>query len=94
MATPYRQPVPSANISRLLTAAVINQGFRKLLLSNPEKALNSGFNGESFSLNGHEKDLILSIHATTLTDFANKVATHHSPETHRPYQDKKPRFII
>jgi hypothetical protein len=74
MATPCRQVSPSSNISRLITAAVVNQGFRKLLLSNPEKAISSGYNGESFRLNRHEQELVLSIHATCLADFAVKVA--------------------
>ena len=37
-------------ISRLLTAAVINEGFRKMLLTNPELALTKGYKGESFHL--------------------------------------------
>ncbi len=94
MATLYQPPAPSANISRLITAAVINQGFRKLLLSNPEKALITGYNGESFSLNGREKALILSIQATTLADFAIKLADQRSTETHHPFQDRKAKFII
>jgi hypothetical protein len=57
-------------LSRLLTAAVVNQRFRQLLLTNPETALASGYNGESFSLANEEKDLILSIRAKSLADFA------------------------
>ncbi len=74
MAIPTRQISTSANISRLITAAVVNQGFRSLLLSNPEKALSSGYYGESFRLDGREKELILSIHANNLADFADKVS--------------------
>lgn len=74
MATAYRQISPSSNISRLITAAVINQGFRKLLLTNPEKAISTGYNGESFRLDRHETELVLSIRATSLVDFAIKVA--------------------
>ena len=36
-------------ISRLLAAAVINPGFCKVLLNNPEQALDRGFQGEYFS---------------------------------------------
>jgi hypothetical protein len=74
MATAMPQNHPSANISRLLTAAVINQSFRHLLLTNPEKAINNGYNGESFRLERDEKELILSIQATSLTDFAVKIS--------------------
>lgn len=88
MATAYRQISPSSNISRLITAAVINQSFRKLLLTNPEKAISTGFNGESFRLDRHETELILSIRATSLADFAVKVANEPSasqPLTSRPH---------
>jgi hypothetical protein len=74
MATAYPDAHPSANLSRLITAAVINQSFRSLLLSNPEKALTTGYNGETFRLDRDERELVLSIHATSLSDFAIKVA--------------------
>lgn len=61
-------------ISRLLTAAVVNQRFCNLLLSNPASALDSGYNGETFSLASEEKDLILSIQANSLSDFARQLA--------------------
>jgi len=60
-------------ISRLLTAAVINEGFRKMLLNNPEMALNKGYKGESFHLSKEERSRITSIHATSLTDFAAQI---------------------
>jgi|YelNatPaOPRAMG01_1025707.scaffolds.fasta_scaffold00211_30 hypothetical protein len=73
MTTPSQQTLPSANISRLISAAVVNQGFRQLLLSNPEKALKAGYNGEAFRLDHEEQELILSIQATSLSDFAMKI---------------------
>jgi hypothetical protein len=60
-------------ISRLLTAAVINEGFRKMLLTNPELALTKGYKGESFHLSKEERSRITSIHATSLTDFASQI---------------------
>jgi hypothetical protein len=65
-------------LSRLLTAAVVNQRFRHLLLTNPETALASGYNGESFSLANEEKDLVLSIHAISLADFATQLTRQQS----------------
>ena len=59
--------------SRLLTAAVVNQRFCKLLLSNPASALASGYNGESFRLGKEERDFILSIQAKNLADFARQL---------------------
>ncbi|HEX7972769.1 MAG TPA: hypothetical protein VF498_00030 [Anaerolineales bacterium] len=61
-------------ISRLLTAAVVNQKFRKLLLNSPAAALASGYNGEPFRLATEEKNLVLSIRAQSLADFARQLA--------------------
>ena len=60
----------SASISRLMAAAVINARFRNLLLSRPEQALREGFQGEDFNLDRTERNLILSIQAIDLADFA------------------------
>ena len=60
-------------ISRILTAAVINEGFCKMLLSNPEKALQVGFRGEAFNLPREDKQRLVSIQASSLADFAAKL---------------------
>jgi hypothetical protein len=67
--SPSRHP-HSEGISRLLAAAVINQGFRELLLTSPSKAIAGGFQGETFGLNRCEQDVILSIQASSLSEFA------------------------
>jgi hypothetical protein len=68
-------------LSRLLSAAVVNQRFCRLLLSNPATALATGYNGESFRLAKEEKDLVLSIQAKTLEDFARQITAKHPQET-------------
>jgi hypothetical protein len=72
----YPTSVPSngKELSRLLTAAVVNQKFCKLLLTNPARALDAGYNGEAFRLATDEKDRILSIRANSLADFAMQLA--------------------
>jgi hypothetical protein len=60
-------------LSRLLTAAVVNKRFCKLLLTNPASALASGYNGESFRLDRDDKDLVLSIRAKSLAEFARQI---------------------
>jgi hypothetical protein len=60
--------------SRILTAAVINMQFRQLLLSNPGKAIESGYGGETFSLAREEKKRVASIRATNLADFASQLS--------------------
>ena len=59
--------------SRLITAAVVNKQFRKMLLTNPSRALELGCNSESFNLCGEEKDRVLAIRAASLEDFADKL---------------------
>jgi hypothetical protein len=62
-------PVGS-ELSRMLTAAVINSQFRQRLLANPDEAVEAGFAGEPFSLASEDKNSLGSIHATSLADFA------------------------
>jgi hypothetical protein len=66
-------------ISRILTAAVINTRFRQMLLSNPARAIAMGFGGEAFHLGIEEKKCLASIQATSLADFASQLA--RIPET-------------
>ena len=77
-------------LSRLLTAAVINPEFCHLLLDDPELALESGFQGEDFLFTEDERELILSIRATSLADLANQLARTFTEHLHirinRPVQ--------
>ena len=57
-------------ISRLMSAAVISRDFCDLLLADPAVALAAGYGGEPFHLGEEEKMRVLSIHASTLADFA------------------------
>jgi hypothetical protein len=60
-------------LSRLLTAAVVNREFCNLLLANPAIAVATGYNGEPFDLATEEQELIFSIRATSLADFAEQL---------------------
>lgn len=60
--------------SRILTAAVINMQFRQLLLSNPGKAIDTGYGGEVFYLAREEKKRVAAIRATSLADFASQLS--------------------
>ena len=61
-------------LSRLLTAAVINGSFRQSLLNNPSEAISSGFGGEAFSLGADVVQRLSSIRATSLAEFASQLA--------------------
>jgi hypothetical protein len=63
----------SFELNRLLCAAIVNQRFCQLLLSEPETALRLGFNGESFTLSAQERSQILAIRATTLQGFTQQL---------------------
>jgi len=65
----------AGNLSRLLSAAVINRGFRDLLLTQPEEALQRGYLGEKFNLNREELRRVISIQARDLADFARQLST-------------------
>jgi hypothetical protein len=60
-------------LSRLISAAVINEKFCRTLLENPAKALVAGYGGESFHLPSEEKARVMSIRATSLADFARQL---------------------
>jgi len=60
-------------LNRLLAAAVVNDRFQKMLLDQPEKALQEGYHGEAFFLTREEYDLVLSIRASSLKDFAIQI---------------------
>ena len=64
---------PSCEISRLLSAAVINKTFRELLLSDPARALSQGYFGETFSLDYDQQTRVLATKADSLSDFARQI---------------------
>ena len=77
---PAEKPCPSAgNLSRLLSAAVINQRFRDLLLTQPEEALRVGFQGETFPLSREDHQRVLAIQARDLADFALQLSSQREP---------------
>jgi len=78
----------SQEISRMLTAAVVSRKFCQLLLADPLLAMRSGYNGETFQLSADEANLLSSIRATSLRDFAaqllmagNKGRNQFTPES-------------
>jgi hypothetical protein len=61
-------------LSRILTAAIINDHFRSLLLNDPLSAVEKGYSDESFSLEPEEKKKIGNIHSSSLSDFAGQLS--------------------
>jgi hypothetical protein len=69
-----RSQMSSPEYSRILSAAVINTSFRKMLLKDPIKAVCSGYSGEIFNLNSEDKNRLASIRAASLADFAAQLS--------------------
>lgn len=60
-------------LNELLSAAMINQDFRKTLLSDANLALSEGYGGYYFDLSRAEVDLVTSIEAENIEAFASVV---------------------
>ncbi len=60
-------------LTSVLAAAVVNEEFRSLLLSDPSAALKKGYLGQAFALSPEESADLLSIRANTLTDLAKQL---------------------
>lgn len=76
----------AAELSRLMAAAIINERFRELLLKDPRLALHQGFNGERFYLDPEQEERVLSIQASTLSEFAGHLAAMFSKNGHGDFQ--------
>ena len=61
------------SLNQLLCAATVNGRFRETLLSDPARAIASGYFDHSFSLTPEERDLVIGIQAQRLEDFAAQV---------------------
>lgn len=64
--------------SRLLTAAVVNERFRNLLLADPDSALRVGYCGETFHFSPEEHQRVISIRAASLSEFARQLMENRS----------------
>lgn len=70
----YRAPISKqSGLHRLFAAAVVNSQFRESLLCEPDTALAKGYLGQSFSLTDQEMNIVRTVRAKDLTDFAQKV---------------------
>ena len=68
-----RQRLASQEYSRILSAAVINKNFRRMLLKDPVKAVSAGYSGEEFDLRSEEQRRLAGIKADSLADFAARL---------------------
>ncbi len=64
---------PHHEISRIMTAAVVNRHFRQDLLTNPRQAIENGYGDETFALEEEQTQHLEKIQAHSLEDFATQV---------------------
>jgi len=64
---------PSRESLRVLSAAVVSSRFRQMLLSDPRRAIASGYGGETFHMDEHEIAWMASIRAKSLDEFARQM---------------------
>ncbi len=72
--TPRTIAKDNREISRIISAAVVNSRFRQKLLQDPLAAVAAGFNGESFNLRSEQQHQMVSANAATLAQFASHFA--------------------
>ncbi len=64
---------PHHEVSRIMTAAVVNYHFRQALLTNPLNAIENGYGEEIFLLDQDAFEQIGRIRANSLEEFAAKI---------------------
>ena len=64
---------PSRESLRVLSAAVVSNRFRQMLLTNPRQAIASGYAGEAFHMDEGEIAWMASIRAENLAEFARQM---------------------
>ena len=69
-----RNPLKNQELSRILSAAVVNSHFRSMLLNDPISAIANGYSGECFSLGEKEQERLQAIRANNLADFAAQLS--------------------
>ena len=65
--------INKTGLSKLFEAAIVNNQFCQLLLSQPEAALQQGYLGDNFDLTLEEQTLIVSIRAKSLPELAQQI---------------------
>lgn len=63
----------SDDLNRLLSAAVVNRRFRRRLLQSPQMAVAEGYDGYSFDLSSRELEVVYTVRAVSLADFARQL---------------------
>ena len=85
-ATQHRRP-RNNELSRLLSAALVSQQFKQMVLQQPERALAEGYMGQHFDLDAVDRAIVCSRQANTLQELAIALVNHA-----RAQQQEQPRW--
>jgi len=72
--SPIKASAKKPEFSRLLSAAVVNDQFRSMLLCDPASAVVGGYEDELFSFDRSEIEKLSAIRASSLREFAAQLA--------------------
>jgi hypothetical protein len=81
-------------LSRLMCAAVVSPRFRNQLLRDPDTALRSGYQSETFHLSPEERTWVLSAQAVNLADFASQVVEFQTLSQQRGFPIEMPKEAV
>ncbi len=77
-------------LNRLLCAAVVSKSFRSMLMANPEIAVTSGYQGETFNLSDEDRSWLSSIRPANLVDLAANMVAHQQ----NSYQENRVKLPV
>jgi hypothetical protein len=80
-------------LNRLLSAAVVSKSFRNMLLTNPEIAVASGYQGETFNLSREDQNWLYSIRPANLVDLAANMVTYQQESKLNLPVDQIPHLV-
>jgi hypothetical protein len=86
-------PTSNDEMNRLLCAAVVSKKFRNTLIRNPEAAVASGYQGESFNLSDEERSWLYSNRPANLVDLAANMVAHQQESKLRMPVEPVPQYI-
>jgi hypothetical protein len=83
-------PASNDEMNRLLCAAVVSKSFRSMLIANPEIAVASGYQGESFNLSDEDRSWLYSLRPANLVDLAANMVTYQQ----KPNQENRVKMPV
>ena len=80
-------------LNRLLSAAVVSKSFRNMLLTNPEIAVASGYQGETFNLSPEDQNWLYSSRSASLVDLAANMVAYQQESKLKLPVDHVPHLV-